>query len=163
MYVAGRYYEPAAGVYFRRMVPWATGESNSYSQIATLTLWGSGGGGIKVKIANAFLSVTGGRQKTYLDRWGDRLAARTPGTNAGITSGVGNAVNSRRRKPNPLPGQSPRTNRLASALTRGGYGKAAKVVRRDAPLAAAVGGLVDVYILAKEGIYAACGIPPGVY
>ena len=111
--------------------------------------------------AEWFLTLTGGQQNTFLDRWGNRLHSRKK--KAGICSGVGTVVNSRRTKEMQIPGQTERTNRLASRLVRLGRGTAAKFVRRAAPVAQAVGGIIDTYILSKEAIYAAYDIPPGAY
>jgi len=163
LHVGARYYDPATGRFLQRDPIGVRGGLNLYLYAGAnplifvdpdgLDFWGSVGG--------AFLDVTGGRGTTFLDRWGNRMRGRTvPG---GAASGAGTAANARRRKGIPGPGARRTTHRWARSLRNRGFRRSARFARRAGPIAMACGGLVDVYILAKEGIYGYYNVPPGMY
>jgi len=115
----------------------------------------------RLSLAQVFLNLTGGPRNTYLDRLGNRLAARS--CPAGTPSAGGLVAAGRVPKSVRLPGQARTKSIWRSILVRAGKGALGKAASRAGLAGLAIGCVCDLYAIGQEAIYAAYDIPPGVY
>lgn len=169
LHVGARYYDPATGRFLQRdpigirgglnVYLYANGDPLMFVDPYGLDFWGSAGG--------FFLDITGGRGKTWLDRWADRSKGATGTCVGGGVGAVGSGAYAiPKNKGTVLPGQKSRTSRAGSWLRRNlpkHGGKAAKGLKFAGPICAGLGGIYDLANHTREAAYAWYGIPPGMY